>query len=276
MKATIPSKKHTVTVITAIKKGKYFVSYPAIIISLIVMIPGFAIAALEWIENDQLFWFVLTGLGLGVVYWAVAVTKWRIWAFSSVQNVHQLQTKAIDCGIITAEGSFFRELEYRTKKDKEILIKLNEKFKQKDIFEKPKNLPKITKLYVNKPIIIFHLVLNLFLFYLTCFSIFFKGIELFTVFLFLVLCYFLQDQFRKVLSNKPQIILSKNGIETREHPPYKWSDIKDLKVYTKRSNKSAKFYLEYITPSKFISICLEDIQVDIDKLREALRIYRNK
>lgn len=269
------STKQPVNVKTAIRKGKYFVSYPPIIICAIIFIAGSTKTNLEWDRDNEFFWFAI-GLGLGIIYWAVAVTKWRIWAFSNVRNVHQLQTKAKDYGIITAEGSFLSKLEYRTKKDKEILIKLNQKFKQADIFDVPKDFPQETKLYIDKPIIIIYMTINLFCFCLIVFSIFINGLDLFIVFLFLISFYFSQDQFRKIISNKPQITLSKNGIETMEHPLYKWADIKDLKVYTRTSSNSAKFYLEYITPAKFMRICLEDIRVDIDSLRETLRIYRGK
>ena len=164
------STKQSVSVKTAIRKGQYFVSYPSIILSTIIFIAGSATTDLEWIKNDELFWLVI-GLGFGISYWAITVTKWRIWAFSNVRNIHQLQTKATDCGIITTKGSFLSALEYQTKKDKEVLKLLNQKFKQEDIIEIPKDFPKTTKLFIDKPILIFHMTINLFLFGLICCSL---------------------------------------------------------------------------------------------------------
>jgi len=268
--------KEEVSVDEAIKAGNVFVNCPSMFILLIIVIPGFVMSILKWIDNKQLGWFILIGFGLAIAFWAVAVTKWRIWAFTNVRNVHQLKTKARDRSIIPEEGSFFEKIEFKSQQDKKVLKELQHKFEMEDVFEKRTDFPEKIEIFASKSLAIFYLILFLSMFVFLCFAIYGSGIEWILIICFFISIYFIRTYSSKLISNKPQIILSRKGIETSEHQLRDWSKIKRLKIRKKMSNKSYKFYLEYWTSSEVVSICLEDLNVGIDELREALRIYRGK
>ena len=271
-----PPKKTEISVDDAIKKGKTFVFNAHQALLLIFVIPGGILSYLDRIDDATFGWLALFGFIMAFLYWSVAATKWRIWAFSNVRNVHQLQTRALDYSIISEPGGFWEKMEFKTKKEKATWAKLKLKFEEPDVFEKPVNYPKSLKIYVSPPVLIFHLIISAILIVVLGLSIY-EGSRDWILFLILfVIIFFAKDLFRQTTDKEPQIILSKQGIKTTEHPHYKWKQIKDFTIRKRMLNKSNEYYLEYHTPTKFVSICLRDLAIGIDDLREAFRIYGNK
>jgi hypothetical protein len=44
------------------------------------------------------------------------ITKWRVWAFENVRNVHELKKRAIQEKLISADSSIFEKTEIRTER----------------------------------------------------------------------------------------------------------------------------------------------------------------
>ena len=270
------SSQTEVSVDDAIKKGQLFVFNAQIALLLIFVLGPMLLSSFDWIEDKTSNWLSALGFVFILIYRSIATTKWRIWAFSNVRNVHQLQTKALDRSIITEPGGFWEKTEFKTKREKEILAKLQLKFKQPDIYKRPKNYPETIKIYTSRPIIAFHFVLATLLMTGLGFSFYEGNRDWYLMLFFIGIIYYAQGLFRQLIDRKPQLILSKKGIESKEHKLYKWSAIKDFTIKKRMSNKSYEYYLEYGTPSKFVSFCLRDLHVGVDELREAFRIYGNK
>ncbi|WP_256867389.1 hypothetical protein [Winogradskyella forsetii] len=114
------------TVDKAIKRGHLIVNVPVFIaiigcpaLSLYLskqnLIPGWGIGIAFFI-GFVLAWFI----------WSFMITKWRIWAFDNVRNVHELKKRAIREKLIWNEGSIFEKTEIRRSEDK-IKLKKNRK-----------------------------------------------------------------------------------------------------------------------------------------------------
>ena len=109
----------------AIKRGHLIVNVPVFIaiigcpaLSLYLskqnLIPGWGIGIAFFI-GFVLAWFI----------WSFMITKWRIWAFDNVRNVHELKKRAIREKLIWNEGSIFEKTEIRRSEDKIKLKKID-------------------------------------------------------------------------------------------------------------------------------------------------------
>ena len=87
--------KREISVNDAIKRGQLIVNLPVFI-----FLFGFPI--LSWYLSNQNIipeWGIIVAVGCGFLFswliWSYMITKWRIWAFENVRNVHELKKKAI-------------------------------------------------------------------------------------------------------------------------------------------------------------------------------------
>ncbi|MEP7318415.1 MAG: hypothetical protein ABI921_06730 [Panacibacter sp.] len=78
----------TVTVDEAIKKRHRMVTYP--VIAIIVILNGFIFYSI--FQHSIEGWYSVTGILLSIaiawLYWSIMITRWRLWAFDNVRNVH--------------------------------------------------------------------------------------------------------------------------------------------------------------------------------------------
>lgn len=276
MNSKAPSKESLLTVREAIQKGNFWVTNVSMALFLLVVVSGLIMATLDWISDKLLFCMVLLGLILSTLYWAVAITKWRIWAFTKTRNVHHLLVRSIEENILPKEDSFTKHFEYWSNQDKKKWELLKIKFEQKDVLVKSSNYPKYIKIYHDRPIVILYFTLNLFLLWLLAELIYENNMLLLAIPSFCGIAYLALGQYHKLFSTTPQITLSKKGIESVEHPLYRWTKIKNLAIEKRMVNKAQTFFLEYNTPKKFISFRLDLLNIEVDELREALRIYGHK
>lgn len=124
----------TVTVDEAISKGHRMVNYP-------VMVIVFGTIGITLYLGSQklipvcgfLLGFILTFV-FAWLWWSFMITKWRLWAFDNVRNVHELKKRAIQEKLIWSNNSFFEKTEIRTVTDKDKLNTLSNKFNQEDVF----------------------------------------------------------------------------------------------------------------------------------------------
>lgn len=110
-----------------LKRGNYFVNIPAGAI----LAMGFALVAFSLPENDtQTYWpvvFVVVGaFVLAWLYWAIAITRWKLWAYARVNNINELKRQAIETKLIWPDDSFFSKLSIETAANKQKLKQLEE------------------------------------------------------------------------------------------------------------------------------------------------------
>lgn len=118
----------TVTVDEALKRGQRMISYPITVFMLgSIGLSIYLVMHLHFSPN-----ILPAGFAIGIVapriYWSFMITKWRLWAFENVRNVHELKRRAIRIRLFYPDGSIFERLEIRTLKDKERLKLIEKKF----------------------------------------------------------------------------------------------------------------------------------------------------
>lgn len=261
-----------VTVEKAILKGHLIINVPVVAIMIVVPIIGFYLA----FQNVLPYWTgpVSIGLAFGLawLYWSIMITKWRLWAFENVRNVHELKKRAIQEKLIWADNSIFEKTEIRISADKKKWVSLQNKLINEDIFIDDIEIPIETKIYYSKSKSYFEMVSML-----GCVAF---GIYLIIVgksyllgAIFLLLGAYLAYKEYKVAKNViPQIIINEKGIETISTGFCKWVDIENEEV--KRISKN--LFLTFNYPNGYALIKIDDFDTSLSSLSKLLILYRGR
>ncbi|MEZ4825096.1 MAG: hypothetical protein R3C61_02205 [Bacteroidia bacterium] len=72
----------------------------------------------------------LISLGIGWLWWSFWVVKWKIWAYSDVQDIHLLYKRAVSGRLIWPQGHFYEKTELRLGKSGLKLTELEKRLDQ--------------------------------------------------------------------------------------------------------------------------------------------------
>jgi hypothetical protein len=266
--------KETVTVDTAILKGHKMITLPLVF----VMIGSFGIVIFSidvlpsWAFPLS---FLCSCLLFPWLYWSIMITKWRLWAFENVRNVHQLKRDAIAEKLIWSDGSIFEKTEIRTKSDREKWANLQKKFLQADVshtFQDDTSIPDETIIYYSSgstEIIIGFILLSVGIYAViveTIVGCIFGAIGAYTIY----------RGFKKRSDRTPQIILNDKGITTIDTGFYSWSVIKNASVIREGSHKNRYYYLVYEYPKGSERLDISDYNTYQGELNHLLLIYKGR
>jgi hypothetical protein len=270
-------RMETVTVDEAIKRGKRTTTYPG----LIFMFPAFAVFIYIGVEHILPFWIIPVGVVLTFVliwlYWSIAITKWKLWAFENVRNVHELKKKAIKENLIWPNDSFCTKTEIRSAADKEKWDALQIKFKQKDIFIDDHSILTETIIYYSKKKMFVELipVFILFItdsFFITQRNAYWLGIG--SLICASVWGYLISKKFRNAI---PQIIISNKGIQTVNTKFYSWAEIKNEDVVSENYGEGdIDYFLSYKHPQGREKLKINKFNTDWRSLDKLLALYRGR
>lgn len=269
--------RQEISVNKAINRGHLIVNIPVFIC--IIGIPALSF----YLSNQNLIpkWGIGIGFVLGFVIawlvWSFMVTKWRIWAFENVRNVHELKKRAIQEKLIWNDGNIFEKTEIRNSEDKSRLKKLEKKFEQEDEYREDHSLPLKMEIHYSKAynyveLGVSILIIGVGIYFFTKADIkqyilgaIISGIGLYSTI----------KEFRKALDTKPKIIIDSRGIQTKNVEFKNWSSIKSEEVIQEGYGKSAKSYLIYFyDEEEFEKIEIDSLNVPHRELENIIRTYR--
>ncbi len=269
--------REQITVDKAIKRGHLIVNIPvfiafigcpalALYLSKQNLIPGWGIG-LAFLLGFVLAWLI----------WSFMITKWRIWAFENVRNVHELKKRAIQEKLIWNDGNILEKTEIRNTEDKRKLKELERKFEQEDEYREDYSLPPKIEIYYSKAYNYFELGISILI---IGFGIYFftKG-EIKQYVLGAVMAgiglYNTIKESQKAFNNKPQIIIDSKGIKTKNVEFKNWLCIESEEVVQEGYGKSAKSYLTYFyDEGEFEKIAIDPLNVTHRELENMIRTYR--
>lgn len=265
-----------VSVDEAIAKGHRMVTYPGIFTFLGIIGLCFYLG----IQKILPFWVIPSGFGIAFVlawlYWSVMITKWRLWAFENVRNVHELKKRAVQEQLIWAGDSFFEKTEIRSSTDKEKIKSFKNKFDTKDLFIDDITIPDETIIYYSKwgnfvemAMMIGCLALGIYLIVKTDSYILGSIISL-------AGAYFGYREYKEATNTEPQIIVSDKGIKTISTAFYKWKDIENEEAISEGSGKYTRYYLTYDHSAGSEHIQIDDFDTDQKSLNKLLILYRGR
>lgn len=264
-----------ITVDDALVKGQNYVNTPATIILFVFSSIGIYLN----VKFDNSGWYVplilLFSFTLSYLYWAIAVVKWKVWAFGRVRNKQELKSRAVVEKIIWNDDRFLSKTELWSKKDKELWETIKNDFKNKDVFIDDFSIPDETLIYYSKSNIIELLLLTIMIFYgiyaLTIEHNYFIGSILTITGL-----YFGHKIVQKLKSKIPQIIINSKGIETISTQFYEWGKIHKEDVLRDGVGEDIENYLYYEHPKGEEKLKIDDLHIIPRHLKTLLVLYRGR
>lgn len=267
-----------ITVDKAIKRGHLIVNVPVFIA--IIGCPALALylSKLGLIPGWGIGIAFLLGFILAWLIWSFMITKWRIWAFENVRNVHELKKRAIQEKLIWNEGNIFEKTEIRNTEDKSKLKKIEKKFEQEDDYREDYSLPPKIAIHYSKLYNYFELGVSIliigvgFYFFITKEETkhYILGAIITAIGLYSTI-----KEFIKALDTKPKLIIDSKGIQTKNVEFKNWSNIFTEEVVQEGYGKSAKSYLTYFyDEDEFEKIEIDSLDVTHSELENIIRTYR--
>lgn len=261
------------TVEQALKRGKVTVNIPVLVITYGVMGLGFILWATGSAPSYFALSFILIGHFLGWIYWSFAITRWRIWAFSVVDDLHELKSRAITNKLIWPDGHIFEKTEIRTRKDKALLKSLETKFnelpKEGPVVDDP-SIPPITKVFYSK-LIGFTLITLAVSAGFSSYGayVLITSDELYRgTFFLLVGIYLMVKTFRDKKNRRPQLILDDKGVKIKEGQ-YLWSEIMDFTI-----THSSNTWLTLNTSHGDVNTTIDGLEISGFELQDKMKIYQ--
>jgi hypothetical protein len=265
-----------VTVDEAIAKGHRLINYPGFIIFFGTIGLGFYFG----IQNIFPYWIIPVSFGLGFclswLWWSIKITKWRIWAFENVRNVHELQKRAIQEKLIWSENSLLSKTEIRSKIDNERLNLLKTKFEKEDLFEDDLSTPHETIIYYSKEGNYIEMVIMLLLMGFGIYLLIQTDNYIIGTIFSILGAYFSINEYRQATDTNPQIIINDKGIWTISTEFYEWSDIENEEVINNGLSNNNYCYLFYEHPNGMEFLQIEDFETDQRSLNKLLIVYRGR
>jgi hypothetical protein len=270
--------KPFLTVPQAINAGKWGVLYPPFIFLFIALRVGKIIA-----QNQSAFVYILLLLGiiaLALLYWSIAVGRWRVWAFSNVSDMRWLYQRA-RVEYILPSSNFLKKLEWKTDAQKAFWVEIEQLMESGQSSKIPLedyDLPAETRIFDSKwqfwwiPLVSFVILGGAFLAIKYLIYPTEKNIQAkaFFVLIPIMVLYIRKEWGRGVKMlfsiSKPQIILNNEGIETPEFGLKKWSEIRKFYIATEGYGEDRKAELRLKCPTGVVSYTF----FDRDKYEEAV------
>lgn len=268
----------SVSVEEAISKGKRMVTIPSVVVLFVVIFICIYLGS----ERILPFWIAPGGFVFGIIaawlYWSVMITRWRLWAFENVRNVHRLKRRAVQERLIWKDGHILEKTEFRSGADKQYWESLQDKFKHKDNFDDDLAVPEETSIVFSKFKIYFKFFLALFF---VAVGIFLMKVgtsfEIVLAGLMIGLGAFIGfTAYKQMLNKDPQIIINAKGIKVAGFDFHRWAEISNEDVLRKGSGKHQQFFLVYDHINQPVKIKIDELDTNMRKLDNLLFIYHGR
>lgn len=275
-------KSETVSVNQAIQKGNIQITVPTAILAILFIAGAIAIGLNTLPVYIPVIWLV--GFVSIELYRQYAINKWRLWAFESVRNAHELRRRAVFAGFLNEkdlqDNKLITLFNLVSKADMEKWLQLQEKFKRPDVFIDDPAVPPETVVryskWKNLVLLIFYLpfgalAIGCFLAGTTDFYMYVVGL-LMLAFAFILSYIAIKDANNRT----PQITFNNRGLATLQKGFYSWQDIKEEKTILEKSGKRIRIYLTYEHPGGSAKFLLGTFTINRLKLEHLMRVYRGR
>lgn len=266
--------KEKLSVEKAIKIGKKRVHTPTYIFLFSGFVMTFFISNLFSDESNLSIKILLFGfITIIIITFLLGnklISKWKLFAFDNVRNVHELRKRAIQESLLYPNSSFMEKMEFKSLNEQRKWNEIQLKFEQEDVMSENREIRKEIKIYYSIKKTLYKSIGNLII---TCFFLFltieneFSFIAIvFTIGAFLLFI----SKFKKLINRKPQLIINEKGIKEKTNEIMKWKDIENEQIIA-NANRSSLFLI-YNNDKKIINI--RDFGISKCYLKEIIETNR--
>jgi hypothetical protein len=198
-------------------------------------------------------------------------TRWRIWAFTAVDDVHELKLRALANKLIFPDG-FFEKFEIRTQRDKELLkrvaARLDELPQTKQILDDP-TIPATTRVFPKRmALVIVAFVMVVAFFSFGAYTLINSDRWFLGTYFTLLAIYCGVKLFRDMRNLEPQLIVDDKGVKIKKDQ-YLWSEIKDVTI-----TYSSNTWLSLNTSHGEINTTIDGLEMSSFELKNRMNIYQ--
>lgn len=275
------------TVEQAIKRGYRTVNLPFLLLLLILITLSILITLNLSFFGFGPFAFILS-LVLSVIYRGIRVTKWRVWAFEHVRNVHELKFRAIQARLMLAEEvrMVVRLTERWSAADKERWQQLQAKFQREDLYADDPAVPAETVVCFSRFKKILYLLLFLFCTGVGILFICLPGKNKFSAgaiwgyiwgtLLSSFMGYMVYSTIKDLFNRESQIIVNNEGMQVAGIPFYTWQEIHGEQIVQRGSGKTMRLHLVYYCPAGQADLQLDAFDISRNELARRIRTHRKR
>lgn len=267
----------TLTVEKAIKRGYILINVLVIVLFLIGLI-----GSIFLFVKFKYFSILLLGIPLNFIamwlLWSYIVTEWKIWAYSNCRNVHELKRKAINYQLIGPEGSKSERFEFRTERQKRLLLQVEENIKLADVETKVHDdgtLPNELVIQYSKmsnAILWASIIITL---GLGIYSIYAK--EIYGFILVPASIFLMSHSYKNPKTKEPHIILNDKGIKLVGNSFVSWSKLTGEEIKLIGSGESARWHLHIkMKNNNYQEIEINDLTESPKKIEKLVKIYKQR
>lgn len=270
-----------VSVEEALEKGNKMIKYPMLAISAASVGLGPLLSFYGYMPMYWSIFIFFAGFSIGLLYSSYMTTKWRVWAFTNVTNVHELKKIALREKYLPGEGSWLEKIEIKSPADKAALSKIQERFNEPYSFPTEIIIPVETQIFFSKKGRILSLIIALFCMACLIYLLVSSGDVALMVVMGIVIAINIW-KYRKLSNRTPQIILNDKGIQTVSSGFKSWSEITDEEIVYETLNgtqdETERYYLRYMYPGScgYARISIKDMDISPRELDNLLAVYRDR
>lgn len=265
-----------VTVDDALRRGRKMVVIPQrvfyLILPLLMLIVQSSFGPGSLLETGLITAFVT--FFVPFLYWCVMVTRWKLWAFDKVRNVHELEERAVIYRITTNKGGFFEKLEIRTPGQQRKLKMLQNKFHQPDIFVDTPSIPEETAIYYDRKRELIIIVLFTILFLAVIILGIMSPVHIPCFGVSLIPLFFIIKHYLLLKDREVQILLNTEGIQMAGVHFYTWDVISDIGISSRGVPPIHE--LGYRCPAGIWIIGINNLSTNKSDLLKMISEYRSR
>ncbi|MEP5341583.1 MAG: hypothetical protein ABJL44_03290 [Algibacter sp.] len=266
--------KEEISVSKAISRGHLIVNIPVFISMFGIPSLAFYLSHKNLIPNWGIGISFIIGFIAAWLVWSLMITKWKIWAFENVRNVHELKKRAIAEKLIWNDGKIFEKTEIRSSEQKKKLKLLEKKFEKKDVFKEDYSVPKSKKIYYSKTTNLIQMFIMLACSVLGIYLILDSESYIIGSLFIIGGIYYAYKHFKKSTITEPQIKINDKGIETINVNFKNWNEIKNEEVIFINNGKNSNAYLNFDFKGGYESLEIDDFDITPKEMENLLRTYR--
>ena len=291
-------KANLIPVDEAISKGRKMLLLPRILMIIGLFFFLFPIAMLfiavkngpsftmnEWLFSAGiiLFSFVVF-FYLPFLFWSKRTTRWKLWAFDNVDNVHELKIAAVNANLCPAYGTIMDKQQIQSAEEREQWRNLQDRFDFPDIFKDDPTVPSVTEVYYSKAHLTLYILFGLLFVGIGCgleyLAIKNNGnlsLKLIAPVIAIVAIYSMVIHIKRMLKKQPELVLENQGLTTTETGFINWDLIFNEKVTrTDRGKRGILYTFSFQHPGGLVNIDISDFNISKFRLERLIRVYKGR
>ena len=291
-------KTSLISVDAAITKGRQMLLLPRIVlvIGLFFFLFPITLILIGVFEGPPFtinIWLVCIGITifcfvvffyLPYLFWSKRTTRWKLWAFDNVDDVHELKIMATEAHLCPAYGTVMDKLQIQSAEEREQWRNLQDRFNFRSAFIDDPEIPARTEVFYSKV----HLTINILfalLFvvigsvieYLTITHDGQTSLKIIAALVALVPIFLIFKSVQRMIKKQPELVLDDQGLFTEQSGFLTWDLIfneKVTRVYKGKGGVKVTFSFQH--PGDIVHIDISDFNISKGRLERLIRVYKGR